>query len=99
MKPFEHQRRQPQTRPKRTSTSSDECALNRIPEQCTITGGPMSGLRKNGDKCSHSESRIGHIVLFELQICEDYSRIAQKTDLAARSEIVIGRSGVQCERL
>ncbi len=39
------------------------------------------------------------IALFELQICEDYSRIAQRTDLAVRGEIVIGRSGVQCERL
>jgi hypothetical protein len=37
------------------SMCSDERALNRMPEQCTITGGLMSGLAKNGDKCSHSE--------------------------------------------
>jgi hypothetical protein len=45
----------------------------------------MSGHTKNGDKCSHSET-IGQIVLFELQICEDYRRIAHKTDIAVRSE-------------
>jgi hypothetical protein len=60
----------------------------------------MSGQTKNGDKCSHSET-IGQIVLFELQICEDYRRIAHKTDIAVRSErsIVIRSSGVQCELL
>ena len=46
-------------------------------------------------------TQIGQIVLFELQMCKDYGRIAQKTDLAVRSKrsIVIGSSGVQCELL
>jgi hypothetical protein len=41
------------------SMCSDKRAWNRMPEQCTIIGSLLSGLTKNGDKCSHSEPESG----------------------------------------